>query len=467
MLADAYDTRVLQQLDDLQLQLAEEQERLQQLLARSPRSPRGCRAPVSTPGTAPTRSTRTSAARPTTSRIATATSRRASSGAARCSTSASGAASSSSCSRELDVDARGIEVDPHSSSGPRTRGLDVEVGDAVEYLDDLDDASLGGLVMIQVIEHLSPQHVIDVVRLAAEKVRPGGRVVVETVNPTSLYTYAHAFWVDPDHVRPVHPNYLGFLFAEAGFAEVERLRPFAGSGRRESRADARRRRGLQAAERELRTHQRVAVRPAGLRHRRDSVSRDGDAGTGRGRHPPGARGGVARRRDHEPRVRHAPRSCAASAVGDLRAPHRARARGRRVADQQLRSRRHARERLDLPRVDRSVRRARLPDDRLRAARARVPQRHAGPILRTVRPGVRRAARSRSRARSSGCARASCARSPTPQYNARELEAMGYRDVRVVPPVVEHASPVEGRAARVDDAAPRDVSTDRSCCRSAS
>ena len=82
-------------------------------------------------------------------------------------------------------------------------------GRAVEYLTELDDDSLGGLVMIQVIEHLSPQHVIDVVRLAAEKVRPGGRVVVETVNPTSLYTYAHAFWVDPDHVRPVHPNFSG------------------------------------------------------------------------------------------------------------------------------------------------------------------------------------------------------------------------------------------------------------------
>jgi O-antigen chain-terminating methyltransferase len=46
---------------------------------------------------------------------------------------------------------------------------------------------------------------------------------METVNPTSLYTYAHAFWVDPDHVRPVHPTYLGFLFAEAGFATVERV----------------------------------------------------------------------------------------------------------------------------------------------------------------------------------------------------------------------------------------------------
>jgi O-antigen chain-terminating methyltransferase len=77
--------------------------------------------------------------------------------------------------------------------------------------------------MLQVIEHLSPQHVIDVVRIAADKVRPGGRVVIETVNPTSLYTYAHAFWVDPDHVRPVHPTFLAFLFSEAGFARVERV----------------------------------------------------------------------------------------------------------------------------------------------------------------------------------------------------------------------------------------------------
>ncbi len=105
----------------------------------------------------------------------------------------------------------------------RARGFQVDVGRAVEYLAGLDDASLGGLVMIQVIEHLSPQHVIDVVRLASEKVRRGGRVVIETVNPTSLYTYAHAFWMDPDHVRPVHPNYLRFLFAEAGFATVEQV----------------------------------------------------------------------------------------------------------------------------------------------------------------------------------------------------------------------------------------------------
>lgn len=121
------------------------------------------------------------------------------------------------------VEASGIEPDPELVDAARSRGLRVEVGTALEYLTALADGSLGGLVMIQVVEHLPPQGVIDVVRLAAEKVRPGGRVVFETVNPTALSTYANAFWVDPDHVRPVHPAFLAFLFREAGFAAVERV----------------------------------------------------------------------------------------------------------------------------------------------------------------------------------------------------------------------------------------------------
>jgi O-antigen chain-terminating methyltransferase len=93
---------------------------------------------------------------------------------------------------------------------------------------------------------LSPQQVIDFVALAAEKVRPGGKVVLETINPASLYTYARAFWLDPDHVRPVHPNFLEFLFREAEFArfsieyrspvsEAEALLPIEGDDSRTNR----------------------------------------------------------------------------------------------------------------------------------------------------------------------------------------------------------------------------------------
>lgn len=121
---------------------------------------------------------------------------------------------------ELGVEVRGIEPDTALVARARSRGLDVEEGTAVEALRCLQPASLGGIVMIQVIEHLSPQQVIDFVTLAAEKVRKGGKVVIETINPASLYTYAHAFWVDPDHVRPVHPSFLEFLFREAEFRRI-------------------------------------------------------------------------------------------------------------------------------------------------------------------------------------------------------------------------------------------------------
>jgi 2-polyprenyl-3-methyl-5-hydroxy-6-metoxy-1,4-benzoquinol methylase len=147
---------------------------------------------------------------------------------------------------ELGVDARGVEPDPQLVTSARGRGLNVEQGLAVEYLRSLEPASLGGIVMIQVIEHLSPQQVIDFVALAAEKVRPGGKVVLETINPASLYTYARAFWLDPDHVRPVHPNFLEFLFREAEFArfsieyrspvsEAEALLPIEGDDSRTNR----------------------------------------------------------------------------------------------------------------------------------------------------------------------------------------------------------------------------------------
>jgi len=122
---------------------------------------------------------------------------------------------------DAGVQVRGIEVDPRLVASARGRGLDVARGAAIEHLRTLEPESLGGIAMIQVIEHLSPQQVIDFVALAAEKVRRGGKVIVETVNPESLYVYARSFWLDPDHVRPVHRALLEFLFSEAGFRRLE------------------------------------------------------------------------------------------------------------------------------------------------------------------------------------------------------------------------------------------------------
>ena len=53
----------------------------------------------------------------------------------------------------------------------RARGLDVVQGYAVQYLRELPAHSLGGLVMIQVVEHLPPQQLIDLVEQVTGTVR--------------------------------------------------------------------------------------------------------------------------------------------------------------------------------------------------------------------------------------------------------------------------------------------------------
>ncbi|HEX2063353.1 MAG TPA: methyltransferase domain-containing protein [Acidimicrobiales bacterium] len=118
------------------------------------------------------------------------------------------------------VEAYGVEIDPVLVEAARRSGLDVRLEDGVHALARLDDGSLGGVALIQVVEHLTPQEVVEVVSLLAGKLRAGGRAVVETVNPQSLYVFAHSFYLDPTHVAPVHPAYLAFLFREAGFSDV-------------------------------------------------------------------------------------------------------------------------------------------------------------------------------------------------------------------------------------------------------
>jgi SAM-dependent methyltransferase len=118
------------------------------------------------------------------------------------------------------VAAQGVELDDDLVAEVNARGFQVWSGDGLAHLETLPDDSLGGVVMLQVIEHLTPQQQLGVMALAHRKLRTDGRLLIETVNPTSLYVYAHAMYLDPTHTQPVHPRYLEFLVDELGFADV-------------------------------------------------------------------------------------------------------------------------------------------------------------------------------------------------------------------------------------------------------
>jgi SAM-dependent methyltransferase len=122
--------------------------------------------------------------------------------------------------REAGIDARGIDADADMVAYARGDGLDVEQADLVEHLERLDDASLGGIFMGQVVEHLPPGVLVRSLELAARKLRSGGVLVAETINPLSPLALRHYF-ADLTHAQPLVPETLQLLARQSGFAETE------------------------------------------------------------------------------------------------------------------------------------------------------------------------------------------------------------------------------------------------------
>ena len=129
--------------------------------------------------------------------------------------------------KDSGIPARGIDSSEECVALCRAKGLQADRADLFEHLRDQADNSLGGIVCSQVVEHLPPERVPELVRLAHAKLRPNGLVAFETPNPGCLAIFATHFYLDPTHTRPIPPPLMAFYFEEAGLGriEVERLYP--------------------------------------------------------------------------------------------------------------------------------------------------------------------------------------------------------------------------------------------------
>lgn len=124
---------------------------------------------------------------------------------------------------EAGIPARGVDSNARMVERCRERGLEAEQGDLFAALEAAGEGSLAGVVSFHVIEHLPPAAVGRLVRLAWRALAPGGVLALETPNPLSMTVAARSFWLDPTHVRPVHPETLRFFYEGAGFEPVEHL----------------------------------------------------------------------------------------------------------------------------------------------------------------------------------------------------------------------------------------------------
>lgn len=114
------------------------------------------------------------------------------------------------------VAAAGVDSDPGMVARCRALGAEVFEADLVEHLRGRPDATLGTIFSAQVIEHLPYEDLRGLLDLALRKLRPGGLLIAETVNPHRIASLK-TFWVDLTHQHPIFPEVALALCGIAGF----------------------------------------------------------------------------------------------------------------------------------------------------------------------------------------------------------------------------------------------------------
>jgi O-antigen chain-terminating methyltransferase len=122
--------------------------------------------------------------------------------------------------KERDIEAEGLDLNEQMIAVCREKGLNCRKADILEGLSEYEDGSLGGIFSSQVVEHLTPVQLKRLVELAYFKLAPDSRLVLETLNPTSVFSLVQVYFLDLSHQQPIHPRALQFLLESAGFADV-------------------------------------------------------------------------------------------------------------------------------------------------------------------------------------------------------------------------------------------------------
>ncbi len=119
------------------------------------------------------------------------------------------------------IEASGVDINEQMVDICLAKGLHCERGDLLDKLAECEDGALAGIFCSQVVEHVPPAYLRRLVDLAYFKLKAGGVLIIETINPASLFALVEVFYLDLSHEKPVPPQTLRFLFETSGFEEVE------------------------------------------------------------------------------------------------------------------------------------------------------------------------------------------------------------------------------------------------------
>lgn len=125
--------------------------------------------------------------------------------------------------KQNDIPAIGIDLYEPFVEFCRMRGLEAKCDNAITYIKKQKAASCDGIFAGQLIEHLPTVDLIELCMNAYRILSKDGILIMETPNPTCVSTYLNSFYLDPSHIKPVHPKTVEYFLRKAGFQNIEIL----------------------------------------------------------------------------------------------------------------------------------------------------------------------------------------------------------------------------------------------------
>ena len=121
--------------------------------------------------------------------------------------------------KENHITAVGVDLYETYADFCNSTGVKAVCRDAIEYMKGI--ASTDGVFAGQLVEHLRIEQIVALSEIVFEKLEDEGYFVIETPNPMSLAIYTNSFYLDPSHIKPVHPFTMKYILEKSGFRNVE------------------------------------------------------------------------------------------------------------------------------------------------------------------------------------------------------------------------------------------------------
>lgn len=122
--------------------------------------------------------------------------------------------------KENNLNARGLDLNQIMVKMCKERGFEVIESEALSFLKNLSDCSLGAVTGFHIIEHYGFEFLIKLLVEILRVLKPGGLVIFETPNPNNVLVGSCNFYLDPTHFKPLPSHLIKLVLESRGFNDV-------------------------------------------------------------------------------------------------------------------------------------------------------------------------------------------------------------------------------------------------------